>query len=267
MRSKGMWVWRLLESVRPDRWAFCCCPLWLPPALICFPGKAQFILNKPRSKGGIYVYRTVFALSLIQWIMVWKSSRLHVRWCVTFDQGMFFIAGSSIFIFSGWLLCWTAFIQTAPSVWIARSNGLNTPKTAWNDVHQSNFVSVRDQVNFILSLTVTELLGITFFAVIYGNRVVRKESRNPEKPTENSELTPSLKYDLLKQSGSSNILNSVLHYLFISLHSLCHSLYAKPGSWLWMTWILACTGWVLCLKFWGQYQTSWKKIFQLVWSY
>lgn len=226
MRSKGMWVWRLLESVRPDRWAFCCCPLWLPPALICFPGKAQFILNKPRSEGGIYVYRTVFALSLIQWIMVWKSSRLHVRWCVTFDQGMFFIAGSSIFIFSGWLLCWTAFIQTAPSVWIARSNGLNTPKTAWNDVHQSNFVSVRDQVNFILSLTVTELLGITFLAVIYGNRVVRKESRNPEKPTENSEETPSLKYGLLKQSGSSNILNPVLHYLFISLHSLCNSLWS-----------------------------------------
>lgn len=89
-----------------------------------------------------------------------------MRWCVTFDRGMFFIAGSSIFIFSGWLLCRTAFIQTAPSVWIARSSELNTRKTAWNDIHQSKYVSIRDQVNFMLSFTVTQLWRMTFFCFI-----------------------------------------------------------------------------------------------------
>lgn len=38
-----------------------------------------------------------------------------------------------------------------------------------NGIHQSNFVSIRDQVNLCLSLTVIEALVITFFRIIKCN--------------------------------------------------------------------------------------------------
>lgn len=51
-----------------------------------------------------------------------------MRTDVTSDRGMFFIARSSFFIFSKWVLRRTAFIQAVSNVWITRSVGLNTPK-------------------------------------------------------------------------------------------------------------------------------------------
>lgn len=52
-------------------------------------------------------------------------------------------------------------------------------QTAWNDIHRSNFVSTKDQVSFMLSLTVTEPSRITFFSYVkYGNRLFRNDQRS-----------------------------------------------------------------------------------------
>lgn len=55
-------------------------------------------------------------------------------------------------------------------------------QTAWNDVHQSNFVSIRDQVNFVLSLSVTELSRITFLSYNIWKQTCQEVQRNHRKP-------------------------------------------------------------------------------------
>lgn len=50
-------------------------------------------------------------------------------------------------------------------------------QTIRNDIHQSNFVSIKDRVNFMLSLTVIELSRIKFFShVKYGKQLENKSS-------------------------------------------------------------------------------------------
>lgn len=51
-------------------------------------------------------------------------------------------------------------------------------QSAFSDIHQSNSVSLRDQVNFMLSLTVTELARITFFSYIIWRHINSGNSLN-----------------------------------------------------------------------------------------
>ena len=75
-----------------------------------------------------------------------------------------------------------ALIQTARGVWIARPVGGGTPKRLkWRP--SVRFVSLRDRVSFMLSLTVYELSGVTFFSCLKcGNRLFRNDSRDLEAP-------------------------------------------------------------------------------------
>lgn len=66
----------------------------------------------------VHADRIIFVLRLSEWIASWRRWKLLVGCSVAFDHEMFFIADSSVFIFSWWLLCSTALIQTDWGVWI-----------------------------------------------------------------------------------------------------------------------------------------------------
>lgn len=90
-------------------------------------------------------------------LTVWRGLLWDDCWPLT--RECFSSAGHPSSFSAGGLPCGAAFIQTAPSVFVARSTELNTcrKKSVWNDIHQSRFVSIRDQVNLVLSFTVSQL--------------------------------------------------------------------------------------------------------------
>lgn len=195
------WICALVFDA--DLWSYAVLYYWL-------------IVFSAETLSRIHSWDCVCIESSLGWERNWESEAALERWCMTFDRGMFFIAGSSIFIFSWWLLCCTAFIQTARRCLDSSLHRTKHTQVVWNDIHQSNFVSLRDQVNVTLSLTVIEHSGLTLFSYVdCGDRLFRNASRKLGKP----QKTPSSLIFFLKViSGTYYCKKICIHFYYFILN-------------------------------------------------